>query len=48
MMEMLYGLVDAYEAHYADALQRLRHERHQQLYENWLDERQLKSPIVFT
>jgi len=42
LMEMLYGLVDAYEAHYADVLQRLRRDRQQQLYESWLDERQLQ------
>ena len=42
---MLYGLIDAYEDHYAQVLQRLRHQRYQELHEPWPRERQLNLPI---
>ena len=45
LLEMLYGLIDAYEDHYAQVLQRLRNQRYQELHESWHDERQLNLPI---
>ena len=45
LLEMLYGLIDAYEEHYADALHRLRQQRYEELHETCIDERQLKLPI---
>ena len=33
LLEMLYGLIDAYESHYAHSLQRLRLERYRELHE---------------
>jgi hypothetical protein len=45
LLEMLYGLIDAYEDHYAEVLQRLRHERYRELHEPWDDETQLQLPI---
>lgn len=45
LLEMLYGLIDAYESHYAQSLQRLRLERYQELHEG---EHQLSLPIPDT
>lgn len=45
LLEILYGLIDAYESHYAQALQRLRHQRHRQLQEAREGEHQLNLPI---
>ncbi len=45
LLEMLHGLIDAYEGHYAETLQRLRHERYRELHESWDDEPQLHLPI---
>lgn len=45
LLEMLHGLIDAYEAHYAEPLQRLRLERYRQLHESWDEEQQLSLPI---
>lgn len=45
LLEMLHGLIDAYEDHYAEALQRLRRERYQELHEPWDDQHQLSLPI---
>ncbi len=45
LLEMLHGLIDAYEDHYEDVLQRLRHQRYQELHEPRHDERQLNLPI---
>ncbi len=45
LLEMLYGLVDAYESHYAQSLERLRLERYQELQERQEEEHQLSLPI---
>ncbi|MFK8079741.1 MAG: hypothetical protein AB8B97_05605 [Granulosicoccus sp.] len=45
LLEMLYGLIDAYESHYAQTLQRLRLERFQELHEG---EHQLNLPTPDT
>ena len=45
LLEVLYILIDAYEDHYADALQRLRQQRYEELHEARIDERQLKLPM---
>lgn len=45
LLEMLHGLIDAYEDHYAEVLQRLRLERYRELHESWDDEYQLPLPI---
>jgi len=48
LLEMLYGLVDAYESHYAEPLQRLRLERYKELHEQRESEYQLNLPISDT
>jgi len=48
LLEMLYGLVDAYESHYAESLQRLRLERYNELHERRESEYQLNLPISDT
>lgn len=48
LLEMLYGLVDAYESHYATSLQRLRLERYNELHERCESEYQLNLPITDT
>ncbi len=45
LLEMLHGLIDAYEEHYAEALQRLRHQRYQDLHAPCNDESQLNLHI---
>ena len=45
LLEMLHGLIDAYEALYAEPLQRLRHERYRQLHESWGEEQQMSLPM---
>lgn len=48
LLEMLYRLVDAYESHYAESLQRLRLERYNELHERRESEYQLNLPISDT
>jgi hypothetical protein len=48
LLEMLHGLIDAYEDHYAEVLQRLRLERYRELHEPCNDEHQLSLPIQDT
>jgi len=45
LLEILYGLIDAYESHYAQSLERLRLERYRELHEQREGERQLNLPI---
>ena len=45
LLELLYGLVDSYENHYAETLQRLRLEYCRDMEETWEDEHQLPLPI---
>lgn len=45
LLEMLQGLIDAYEVHYAASLQRLRLERYRELHQTGDDEHQLHLPI---
>ena len=45
LMELMHGLIDAYEEHYAEALQRLRNQRYQELHEHCHDERQMNLPM---
>ncbi len=45
LLEMLHGLIDAYESHYAQTLQRLRLERYHELHEQQDYEHQLSLPI---
>lgn len=45
LLTVLYGLIDAYETHYAEPLQRLRQARHRQLCEQGDGRRQMRLPI---
>lgn len=45
LLEMLYGLIDAYESHYEKPLQKLRLKRYRELHEHRDGERQLTLPI---
>lgn len=45
LLELLHGLIDAYENHYAQTLQRLRLEHCREWEEAWEDEHQLPLPI---
>ncbi len=45
LLQLLLGLVDAYENHYADSLQRWREQRYRELHEDF-DERQLNLPDI--
>lgn len=46
LLVLLYGLIDAYEAHYAEPLQRLRLARYQQLHESGDAHQQMELPIT--
>lgn len=46
LLEILYGLIDAYEAHYAEPLQRLRLARYRQIHESDEAQRQMDLPII--
>jgi hypothetical protein len=45
LLEMLCGLIDAYEIHYAEPLQRLRLKRYEELHESEDSEHQLSLSI---
>lgn len=45
LLDVLYGLIDAYEAHYAEPLQRLRLARYQQLHQPGDAHCQMNLPI---
>ena len=45
LLEMMHRLIDAYEEHCAESLQRLRHQRYRELHEPWHDERQMSLPM---
>lgn len=45
LLEMMHGLIDAYEEHYAEPLQRLRNQRYRVLHEHCQDERQMNLPM---
>lgn len=45
LLDVLYGLIDAYEAHYAEPLQRLRLARYQQLHQSGDAQYQMNLPI---
>ena len=46
LLDVLYGLIDAYETHYAEPLQRLRIARYQQLHEPDATKQQMNLPII--
>ena len=45
LLQLLLGLVDAYENHYAEALRRWREQRYRELHED-IDDRQLNLPDI--
>ncbi len=45
LLEMLCALIDAYEDHYAEQLQRLRLQRYQELHEDTAHQNQLHLPL---
>ncbi|NND92931.1 MAG: hypothetical protein HKN42_18890 [Granulosicoccus sp.] len=45
LLQLLLGLVDAYEDHYAEALQRWREQRYRELHED-VDDKQLNLPDI--
>lgn len=45
LLDVLYGLIDSYEAHYAEPLQRLRLARSRQLHEPDENQRQMDLPF---
>jgi len=46
LLSVFYGLIDAYEAHDAEPLQRLRLARYEQLHEPGDAQRQMELPIT--
>ena len=48
LLEMMHGLIDSYEEHYAEPLQRLRNQRYRELHEPRQDERQMNLPMEGT